>query len=328
MRDRSRMPCARRAFTLVELLVVVAIIAVLVSLGAWGVFATIGVRQQNNTKGTILVVHKLLQNRWAQVVADAKKETPSPAVVALAGGTSLDPNGARARVIWAKVRLAEAFPQSYAELHPTNPTIVNNYIPVNRRKPHFAKYQTQLAPLTAGLPGESSACLLLALKTLGSDGVSVQEQLAYAVALNDNPNYVGGIPANQIPCLIDSWGNPLAYVRFPWNNSELQASNPAATAANMVNADPIDVNGMLLNKFWYNWAPAGSPPTPRQVYEAQFHSIGPAPLAAGLGPPRAFYVNSVVVSAGKDGVLALGADLSAAGPGAGDNIFSFQLRGD
>ncbi len=322
MHQQRQTTGVRRAFTLVELLVVIAIIGVLVSLGAWGAFATISVRQHNNTKGTIQVVHKLLQNRWAQVVAEAKKESPSPAVYALAGGATLDPRGERARVIWIKVRLAEAFPQSYAEVYPAsvNPnSIVNLYIPPNRRKPHFAKYQTQLTPLAAGLPGESSACLLLALKTLGNDGVSVQDQLGYAIGATDNPNNVGGVPGNQINTFVDSWGNPLFFYRFPWNNSGLQSSNPAATnAASVVNADPIDTTGTLLNKYWYNYGP---PKLRQDVFEPQFH---PVRTSAG----NAYYVVPVIASAGKDGILDLGGDLSAIGQGAADNIFSFQLRGE
>lgn len=338
---------ARPAFTLVELLVVIAIIAVLVGLGAWGAFAAIGVRQRNTTQGTIQVVQKLLADRWSKVIADAKKEDMSPAmypnIYYLSGYPTYDPRGERARIILIKVRLAEAFPQSYAEIYPAsmNPnSIVNIYLPAARRKPHFARYQSLIFPAAPGTspvpgtPGESAACLLMALKTLSGDGMGVQDQLGYAIATSDNPNSQGPVAANGIPCFIDSWSNPLAFRRFPWNNKDLPKANPAWPHCPQLPIpippyfDPIDVNGALLNKNWYNFAQAGSPPTLRQIYESQFHAIGPAPVAPKVTPAWSHYVIPVIASAGKDGILDLGADLSAIGPGEADNIYSFQLRGD
>ena len=56
------------------------------------VYAWIATRQKNNTEATVRVVNKMLQDRWTKVIADARKETPSPAAVQLAGGTvGLDP---------------------------------------------------------------------------------------------------------------------------------------------------------------------------------------------------------------------------------------------
>src|SRR5437660_948940 len=79
----------RRAFTLTEILVMIAIIGVLSSLAAWGVFAMIGNTQRNNTNATMRVVNKMLQDRWTAVVIDSRKETPSDAVKMLAGGPAL-----------------------------------------------------------------------------------------------------------------------------------------------------------------------------------------------------------------------------------------------
>src|SRR5579862_8357268 len=119
--DRPMWKSGRRGFTLVELLVVIAIIGVLAALSSWAVFAMMGRQQTRNTSATILTANKLLQTRWAAVIASAKsnKETPSTAAYALAGG-----NTERARVIWIKLRQIEAFPQSYAEI--TNPWVYSN----------------------------------------------------------------------------------------------------------------------------------------------------------------------------------------------------------
>ena len=330
----------RSAFTLVELLVVIAIIAVLMSLAAWGVIRMIGTQQNNNTEATVRVLNKLLMDRWRAVVEDARKETPSPTALALAGN---DP--ARAQVIWIKVRLMEAFPMSYDEIN--NPVILNKYIvPPLKFKGHFTKYQATAAGKASGGAGESSACLLMALKTLNSSGPTVDDQLRYAIGKTD------GI--NQIDVLIDSFSRPLAFFRFPCNNMALQATNPAWQAA-LKNqevralrfADTTDPDGTLNNPNWY----VQNLPL-RNAFENDFHTI----QMAGLS--QAAYIVPVIVSAGKDGKFGLtpnpinpnqlfkdmsfnpplppaiatptppNALLLPTGHDAYDNIFSFKLRLD
>lgn len=306
----------RQAFTLVELLVVIAIIAVLAALSAWGVFAMIGSQQRRNTESSMRVINKLLQDRWAAVIADAKKETPSQAVFIRAGN-----NKERAQVIWIKVRLAEAFPATYGEANPANlSTIVNNYIPLGMRKAHFAKYQAALGSQTGGGAGESSACLLMALKTLASDGVSVEDQLKPFVKDTDG---------DGMPELVDGWVKPLAFFRFP-TGANIQAANPAAgtNSRGAKNADPVDAEGTLINGPWYNAPPFPPAQNGRRIFESQFHLVGPAPSVPNAPPANAYYVIPVIVSAGKDNNMALAADASPSGSGAADNIFNFQLRGD
>ena len=83
---------------------------------------------------------------------------------------------------------------SYREMDPSDPnTIVNRYILPSQIKTHFKKYRATITvyPPVPG-PTESSACLLLALKTLQAEGVAVDDQLRYAVADTDGdtmPNW-------------------------------------------------------------------------------------------------------------------------------------------
>lgn len=311
----------RQAFTLVELLVVIAIIAVLAALSAWGVFAMIGSQQRRNTESSMRVINKLLQDRWAAVIADAKKETPSQAVFIRAGN-----NKERAQVIWIKVRLAEAFPATYGEANPANlSTIVNNYIPLGMRKAHFAKYQAALGSQTGGGAGESSACLLMALKTLASDGVSVEDQLKPFVKDTDG---------DGVPELVDGWGKPLKFLRFPTVVTTEPggpiSANPAKAAGGRTAkfADPVDPEGTLINATWYNAPPPLPANNDRRIFEAQFHPVGPQPVPPAVNPPFAFYTIPVVASAGKDGVMDIANDGTETLPGAKDNIVNFRLRGD
>jgi prepilin-type N-terminal cleavage/methylation domain-containing protein len=109
----------RRAFTLTEMLVVIAIIVILTGLLSSGVFVWMSKQQGRTTEGNMRTVNKVLQEQWAYVVEQAKKESPSSAVVSLAtyNGAFPDPGGERARVLWIKVRLIEAFPQAYSEVN-------------------------------------------------------------------------------------------------------------------------------------------------------------------------------------------------------------------
>jgi prepilin-type N-terminal cleavage/methylation domain-containing protein len=136
----------RSAFTLTEILVVIAIIGILAALGTWGVFAMIGTQQRRNTENTMVVIKKMLDNRWAEVMREADGEEPSQFVMAMAGNDL-----ARAKVIWRKVRLAEAFPTTYAEIQ--NPTVLSGYILPDRKfKSHFTKYQTTVTGMAGGTP--------------------------------------------------------------------------------------------------------------------------------------------------------------------------------
>src|SRR5262245_17102356 len=105
----------RSGFTLLELLVVIAIIAILAALTLRGTFQVIESRHVSNTETMMRTVNQTLAKHWAQVEADARKETGIPQlVINLAKNDSGLDDMERARVIWIKFRLMEAFPISYA----------------------------------------------------------------------------------------------------------------------------------------------------------------------------------------------------------------------
>jgi hypothetical protein len=278
-------------------------------------------QHRRNTTNTIRVLDKLLQDRWKNVVREASNETPSPQVQTLAGVTAGLPGAnERAKVIWIKVRIVEAFPQSYDEVAQANAkSIVNVYIPPGQRKSHFTKYQSLLAGKVGGKQGESAACLLVALKTLGNDGVSLDDQLKYAISQVDDKNN----PNPKTDALIDGWGNFLVFKRFDVSQ-DVQTANPAQTNTDKKfrYSDPEDPEGSLLNLNWYLLPPPPpNNPNPLRVqFEsgnanvAPFHSIALAPPA---NPLRANYVLPTIRSAGKDNNL-----------GTSDDIISIQLRGE
>jgi prepilin-type N-terminal cleavage/methylation domain-containing protein len=309
----------RHGFTLVELLVVIAIIAILAAMASWAIVAVVGGQERRNTESTIKVVNKILQTHWNAVIAeadaDANSGTISPAVLAMAGG---DP--ARAKVLWRKFRLMEAFPETYAEIGTAaNPPWVywdpvNNvsYIPSGQQR-YIADYQKKLLvngvavtkainPLT-----ESGACLRLALSEVrGGATVLNDDKIKYAIADTDG---------DGIPELIDSFENPkqaLAFFRFAWNYTSTnnmvsmqgvkgwQNLNPGFGKTSRVAQfpDPQDPDGTLVNPGWVN---NGAVPNPyRTLFEMYFHPVtNPYPLPANAKPPyTGCYVAPMIVSAG------------------------------
>jgi prepilin-type N-terminal cleavage/methylation domain-containing protein len=314
----------RRAFTLTEILVVIAIIAILAALASWAVFAMVGNQKANNTTATIKVVNKVLQSHWQYVIEEAKKdENISPAVIALAnnGNAGLDPNGVRAKVLWIKFRLMEAFPQSYTDItspipYSIDPFTNQPYIPVGQQR-YIAAYQKSIPspiPASHNAATESAACLLMALSINRGGIVLTQDQLGFAVADTDN---------DGVKELVDAWSPrsplvPMKFTRFD-TSALVQATNPAAAGAkNKAFADPNDPDGTLLNNAWYNSATAYGGATNARTY---FENLGGGNYTIALTPPSpnavgaANYVIPSIWSAGKDGIF-----------GNQDDLISYQLR--
>jgi prepilin-type N-terminal cleavage/methylation domain-containing protein len=265
----------RPAFTMIELLIVIAIIAVLMSLLGAAVFKTIQARKARNTQISLNKLYAQLQRQMKAVIDDARAEYIPPNVVALAGN---EPN--RARILWIKLRLKQQFPMSYAEA--VNPG--GGYIAA---EPAYMKILNGKS--AANNPAtESAACLLMALTARNRRGV--QQDADFLSGLEKADTDGDGIPE-----IVDGYHNPVFFYRWPtptatggpgdpyvlltsgpstgWN------PNPAATFQ-----DPQDPNGTLQ-------APTGW--TPSNV--------------TGLGyfPIVNMYMVPVIVSAGPDGILGL-----------------------
>jgi Tfp pilus assembly protein PilE len=302
-------PTRRPAFTLVELLVVIVIIILLVGLTGTGYFYWVGSQQRSNSEGTLRTVSNTLAKHWTFVVEEAKKETPSAAVLQLAGGDT-----SRAQVLWIKARLVEAFPMSYAEInacpmYANIPVINAPAIPANMHR-YNATYVGALGGKTSNDPTtEAAACVLVALSVNRGGNKLPTDTMGPAILDTDN---------DGMPEVVDGWRTAIGFYRFAWNNAALQ--NPpvfpyVAGSKQAKFADREDPSGTLLNPTWY----AGATRTVAETYFG--YQISPN------SGTSANYVLPVLVSAGTNKKLGLNNDLSvSAASDEADNLYSFNLK--
>lgn len=283
---RSRRP----AFTLVELLIVMAIIAVLAALSSAAYFYTIGRQYEKNTKANIEDIYNILKKQWNYVIAETKKE-PIPQLIAIAA--EKDPAGERARVMLIMLRLAEAFPQTYAEI--SSPAIVKTYGAARKYSATYdSKWQLAGKP-GGGAKGESAACLYLALSTSRGGAALNPDQMPIKAQDTDGDGLLE---------FCDAWGQPLAFFRFPHggSNPNLVAKAPSPyialdsqkTLKRPWNTNPINYKTMFEN--------------------ATLFTIGD------------WYSTPTIVSAGADNIMALSSpDMSPLTGNAKDNLYSFDI---
>lgn len=304
---------ARRAFTLVEMLVVMGIIAALVALSASAVLKFIVSQQVTNTQATMDKTQSVLNRAWSKVKDEANK-APMTEIVPGVGQTVQqwiwtnlasnatypnDPNVQdRIRVLYVKLRLRQAFPLNFTE--------ALNPFPL----PPLPAYYTYLTKLgitgTLGANYEASACLLMALqrgvsgKGIDPSDLTTGGQTGAAATPN------GG----SIPYLTDAWGMPIYFTRVPagiwqvngnpFNINPYRNPNPMTppppTLGQPGNNDPLDPQGYLQAAGWAT-NPANGQTTP----QANTFELLTQQALAGLN--RSFMLAPMLCSSGPDKTL-------------------------
>jgi prepilin-type N-terminal cleavage/methylation domain-containing protein len=304
----------RSAFTIIELLVVVAIIAVLAALTTGVAMRFYSVQQQKNSEVTVTKLYEQLKNEWDTVVRLANAEPISPQAQALANfaltgnlttvPTSSMGNDAVARVIHVKLRLKQEFPMDFTEIlspyatssGPSGGPTVYGWdlppLPVYQKAvadminagsvPWYTPSPTYQTP-PSGL--ENSTCLYLALLRSRSGNPYNFDNLGSNALASDSTGLQKWI--------VDGWRTPITYYRWAFSNNELDQLNPAGpmnpTGPNTTQAvfrDPQDPTGALFSPSW--WGPNHSYPI-WSPFEKQCHSLfsytGPNTPPAGSPIP-------------------------------------------
>jgi hypothetical protein len=237
------------------MLVVMFIIGLLMALSTAAILRYIDTQKRYNTQSLLKRLQARLDSQVRLVAQKAMKEpigtgcvgtgstTGTAAVQAASNAIFHIANGNpdKARVIWVKLRLKQAFPNSFTEaLNPDSGYFANITSGVSLPPlPTFKAYLNNAgisysgSTLTGGIPSpngyvESSACLLLALQQgQGGGGINAED---IGQSFVQDYSYQVSSTNFTVRALVDGWGVPLAFCRSPWGNYAINPSGaPAGT---------------------------------------------------------------------------------------------------
>jgi len=265
VRTRIQHPAARPGFTLMELMVVVAILGVLITLIAGGAASVISSHRQSASEQLVKKVALLLERHWRAAIDDADKQPLIGSIQGVAGG---DNN--RARVIQKILRLRSEFPVSFGEVTTSAEFFATPYPELN-------------GAAGAGSDWESSICLLAALTTRTRSGVKTDADTTLA------SNEIATAPSGQ-KAIVDTWGRPLRFYRFPTGNDDL---NPGGVAWSNPKRNPLDRDGLLASQNWWDLTTNAGPAT--------FNGWGLFTVTQN----QSYNLVPLVASAGRDGRIGL-----------------------
>jgi prepilin-type N-terminal cleavage/methylation domain-containing protein len=255
-----RIRTRRRAFTLVELMLVVALMAVLVALSTGAYFRIRASELVRATEATESKLNTLLDKRWkavrTQATDDLNANTPASLAVMAFAGNDKD----RARVVMTYLKLKNEFPTTVAEA--CAPIKIGTVVVYQPRSVFTSQFGapdiTGTPPMGLGTPEESAALFYLAItatgnrgETAGPDGTANQTG---DVNITFTP--VGGTQTSKpMRAYMDSWGNPIIFVRQAY---QPELNSPPYVQAGVLARDMADPpirtgqQGKLMT-----WTPAG-----------------------------------------------------------------------
>jgi prepilin-type N-terminal cleavage/methylation domain-containing protein len=309
----------RAAFTLVELLAVIAIIGILMALSA-GAFFRVRVQQQESaTNVTLQKLQSELDTQWKTVMDnandDARTRSISPSIISWAGN-----DDRRAKVVWSKILLRVEFPQTFFDAtdpvngFPAQMKALNFNIPIKSSYFQATQGMTSAPVANPGYPQahyESAALLYISL-TQGRRGMK-----SFNPTEQVGPHAIGTVDlyGKQLNVFVDTWGTPIAFIRWPTSaaGSDLNDSSQPFQVFNTISGvkysvDPQDPELTLNDPSWTN----------QSGFSKSIHALNPnGPL--NLSP--------FVFSAGRDKDYGVDALYGNATAGELDNLYGYRLRG-
>ncbi|MBL8867984.1 MAG: prepilin-type N-terminal cleavage/methylation domain-containing protein [Planctomycetia bacterium] len=237
----------RAGFSLVELLVVIAMLAVLAALGAGAYFRVRGSAQVKATEETLSKASSGFMQIWSAELDNARDSFAGKSGFAqyasavdnlkiIAGG-DVD----RARALWNYLWMKNAFPQTIAEATAATTMTVNvggtNYTVTLPARPTFSG-------MTAGTltnPEQAAVILYRILTQKGSRGQVYNEEAIGSLSLV--------LPGTQYRVFTDAFGHPITYIRWT-SGQQGELNSPSFLKGNNPSRDPFDPTGRLLGAAW------------------------------------------------------------------------------
>jgi prepilin-type N-terminal cleavage/methylation domain-containing protein len=264
----------RQAFTLVELLVIMAIIAILMTFALGAVFAAQENAREEKTRGLITKIDQIIMEKY-----ESYRTRRVPLRLGIdRNGAAISP--AETPAAFAKRVLSGKRELMRMELPDRFSDFVDDpeVLPTSARPALSSGYKRRYQATTNVSGNESAECLYLILALCGDDRA--------AVIIERNS---GDTDADKLPEILDGWGQPIGFLRWPagfLNNpsdpsigliTELQKSDNSGNGDAANDPDPFDHRKVHRDN---------STPTPQHIAYALY------PLIVSAGPDKSFDIES------------------------------------
>jgi prepilin-type N-terminal cleavage/methylation domain-containing protein len=250
----------RQAFTLLELIVVMSIIALLATITISAVFRLQETSKESTTNTNLTAIQMEFEKQWKAKRDQIAKEDPPQVVKELTKNADGTYDTLRAKALHMKLRLRQEFPNNFGEV---NSTVTLTYLGHTYNYGSKAAYKAAIKnPRLSGpnqyveyQPEMQSAAMLLIILSQGAGGASTNPETIARTAVFDFPQN-NNQPDIQLRVFVDAWGKHIAFRRAADEDmtdvlNELNQA-PFVTSAQIVsgNMDPQDPEGRLRMQGW------------------------------------------------------------------------------
>lgn len=255
----------RRAFTLVEILVVIAIIVLLVALTSAALSKAVEGQRNRTTKEQLTKLQQSLDAEYDAVVEQCRADQRKPNGIPPEIVNYADGDRDRALAIWMACQTQRQFPQSFAEAR-TGTQVTDEIPPPNGPNVLFVLQPHQAFREVGGVgssanppaphPDESAVLLYMILANKSASGGGALASAADELTQGRQVT-IGGKP---FTAFADAWGNSIGFRRWfgadPNDAAGAEVQTPeyygSTNAFNPANFDPLDNRNLILG--WPNTA--------------------------------------------------------------------------
>jgi len=307
---RTLNSCRRRGFTLTEVLISITIIALLAGLGLSAYSGAIEMAREQRTRAQIAKIDQFIMERYEGYRTRAVPIKIPAGVASLQGGGRLTAM-MRLNALRDLMRMelperksdvidppCDYFPGPGTRLYMASPSLRNTYLRMAARNVGAANFPAGWSESQQG-----AECLYLILSTM-RDG----DKTALDFFSSDE---IGDIDGDNMKEILDGWGNPIEFIRWPAGYTELQPGNDGKWGVANVDDDGINGTDDLGEAGWpgsddiavrttqtRNYLKAPDPFDPVKVHGG---SAPPGPLTLfGTSYTPGYLLQPLIISAGRD----------------------------